>query len=143
MKLNIDTDNLKKLSKTADGVLLKPEAEKTLVDLLQARKDIEEAINEAKTVLEKSALALDPNFSSLTADNVKIYYRSYGSRWIVDMNLLSYLPEDYYTKEIKIKLDTKKVERHIKETGKVPAGVNEIERPKVIAFGFKGDVENE
>ena len=143
MKLNIDTDNLKKLSKTADGVLLKPEAEKTLVDLLQARKDIEEAINEAKTVLENAALALDPNFSSLTADNVKIYYRSYGSRWVVDMNLLSYLPEDYYTKEVKIKLDPKKIEKHIKDTGKIPAGINEIERPKTIAFSLKGEVEND
>jgi len=144
MKLNrIDLDQLKKLSKEADGIFLKPEAEKTLISLIQYRKEVEEAIDEAKRVLEKAAIALDPNFNSLTADNIKIYYRSFGGRWVVDMSLLEYLPEDYYTKEVKIKLDTKKVEKHIKDTGKIPAGVTEIQRPKQIAFSLKGEVENE
>jgi len=144
MTLNrIDLDQLKKLSKEADGIFLKPEAEKTLISLLQYRKEVEAAIDEAKTVLEQAALKLDKNFNSLTADNIKIYYRSYGSRWVVDMTLLDYLPEDYYTKEVKIKLDPKKIEKHIKDTGKIPAGINEIERPKTIAFSLKGEVENE
>lgn len=143
MKINLDTDELKKLGRQADKVFLKPEAEKALVELLKARKEIEEAITEAKTVLEEAALKLNPNFSSLTADNVKIYYRSFGNRWGVDQTLLEYLPKDMYTTETKIKLDSKKVEKYIKDVGKIPAGVTEIERPKTITFSFKGEVEDE
>ncbi|MFZ2882115.1 MAG: hypothetical protein WA019_03505 [Candidatus Moraniibacteriota bacterium] len=141
MKIKIiDTNNLKKLSKTADGIFLKPEAEKTLISLLQYRNELDKAIDEAKEVIEAAALKLDPHFSSLTADNIKIYYRSFGSRWLPDMALLDYLPKEYYTTVTKIQLDAKKIEKHIKDTGKVPAGVTEVERPKTITFSLKGEV---
>lgn len=143
MKITIDTDLLKDLSKTAGGIFLDPKGEETLVSLLKARDAIEEAIDDAKKVLEASAMTLDPNFSSLTADKVKVYYRSFGARWIPDMPMIQYLPTEYYDSEIKIKLDTKKIEKHIKDTGKIPAGVTEVERSKTITFSLKGDKVDE
>lgn len=140
MKLKIDTDKIKELSQKADKIFLTPEAEDNLVGLLKLKKEVELAIDEAKRVLEEAALKVDPNFNSLTADNIKIYYRSFGSRWVADMSLLDYLPKDYYTTETKIRLDTKKIEKHIKDTGKIPAGVSEVERPKSITFSLKGEV---
>lgn len=137
--MQIDIEKIGELVKNSDKIFLKPEAEENLIKLLELRNQIDKAIDEAKVLLESKAMEIDQNFTSLVGDKVKIYYRSFGSRWIPDESLLEYLPKDYYTTETKIKLDTKKVEKHIKDTGKIPAGVKEVERPKSITFSYKGE----
>jgi hypothetical protein len=143
MKFTIDTANITKLVQDADRIFLAPEAEKNLIELLELRAKVEVAIDEAKVNLEAAALKSDPNFSSLSSDNIKIYYRAFGSRWSPDMALIDYLPKDYYSIETKIKLDPKKIEKHIKDTGKVPAGITEIERKKQLTFSYKSEVQDE
>jgi len=137
MKLTIDLDNLKKLSKKGKDIFMKPEAEKELLAILEAEEQIKEIKEKAKEELEKVALKKNPNFSSIESDNVKVYYRAFGSRYRVDDPNADKLPEDLIKTEKKYKIITKEVDKFYKEHGKLPVGINEVERPKKISFNAK------
>jgi hypothetical protein len=138
-KITIDIDAINQCVKNADGLFLELEAEKNLKILLDTQKKIEEAIKKAKEQIEKTALAIDPNFNSISGDKIKIYYRSFGSRFGIDESMIQYLPENLYSKKTSYSVDAKNVEKHIKETGQIPAGIIEFNRPKTISFSYKGD----
>lgn len=135
--LKIDLKKIKKLSKKADEIFLKPEGEKVLVDLLEAQAEIEKAIDEAKAILEKTALKKNPNFSSIQADKVKVYYREYGAKYYVDENQLDLIPEGLTKKQVKYSVDSKAVEDWVDEHDAMPTGIKEVDRKKSISISLK------
>ena len=90
--MNIDIENLNKLTSEADKIFVSAEGEETLVKLLEIQMQVEHAIDTAKQILEKKALEINPNFSSIQADKVKVYYRSYGSRYKINEEELEKIP---------------------------------------------------
>jgi len=136
--MNIEIERLAELIQKSDKIFFTPEGEEVLVRLLEVQKQVEEAIKEAKAKLEKTALSLDPNFSSIQSDRVKVYYRAYGSRWGVDEANVDRLPKEMYRVKTSYMVETKEVERYFKEKGVLPLGITEYERPKSISFSLKG-----
>lgn len=143
----IDIEKLNKLITKADDIFITADGEQVLIDLLTIEQQVQEAIAQAKIKLEQAALKANPNFSSIQANKVKVYYRAYGSKYYVDEANINLAPKEFYTVESKVtyKIDTKALEKSIEQTGKVPAGIIEVERKKQLTFVLKknGKAENE
>jgi hypothetical protein len=137
---NIDTEKLTELTAKADEIFLSPDGEQVLVDLITIQAQVELAIDEAKKKLEAAALKVNPNFTSIQANRIKVYYRAFGQKYYIDEQNIRLAPKDLYTTEEKIvyKIDTKAVEKWIDQHGGMPAGITEVERKKAITFTLKG-----
>ena len=137
----IDVEKLNELVVKADEIFLTAAGEKVLVNLLAIQTQVEQAIDEAKAKLEAAALKANPNFSSIQADKIKVYYRAYGSKYYIDEANINLAPKEFYTVESKVtyKIDTKALEKAIDVSGKVPAGIVEVERKKQLTFALKKD----
>lgn len=143
--MNIPIEKLTKLISKADDIFLSADGEQVLIDLLTIQTQVEDAITQAKAKLEAAALKANPNFSSIQANKIKVYYRAYGSKYYVDEANINLAPKEFYTVESKVtyKIDTKALEKNIEQTGKVPAGIIEVERKKQLTFAIKKGKETE
>lgn len=144
---HIQIEKLNNLIAKADAIFLSADGEQVLIDLLKIQEQVDAAITEAKAKLEAAALQKNPNFSSIQGDKIKVYYRAYGSKYYIDEANINFVPKELYTVESKItyKIDTKGLEKEIEKTGKVPAGIIEVDRKKTLTFTLKKgkDTENE
>lgn len=135
----IDLEKLNELVVKSDEIFLAPAGEKVLIKLLEIQDQVEKAIDEAKAKLEAVALKANPNFSSIQANQVKVYYRAFGSKYYIDNEQLHLAPKELYATEEKItyRIDTKAVDKWIDQHGGMPAGIREVERNKTITFSLK------
>lgn len=134
MKLSIDTDRISVLAAESGKIVLNAEADASLMQLLGLQESIEAAINEAKQRIEQEALALNPNFTSVTSDHFKIMYRSYGSRYKIDPAHLDDLPVDLYKVSKRYDVIPEAVEKYADEKGGLPLGIVVPDRPKTISI---------
>lgn len=136
MKITLDLSTLSNLVKTADKIVFSPEGEETLVNLITIQKQVEDALDNAKLIIESAALKQDPNFMSVQGDKVKVSYRSYGARFKIDESFISQIPENLYTKKTNYTPIPEAVEKHAAEKG-MPLGIIEPERKKQIIITAK------
>jgi hypothetical protein len=141
----IDIEKLTNLISKADDIFISADGEQVLIDLLTIQEQLDNAFAEAKAKLEAAAKKKNPNFSSIQGDKIKVYYRAYGSKYYVDEANINLAPKEFYTVESKItyKIDTKALEKSIEQTGKVPAGIIEVERKKQLTFTLKKNSKEE
>lgn len=139
--MQINIEDIDQLVKDADKIFLSPEGEKELVKLLNIRKQVDEAIELAEKKLEEAALKINPNFSSIQSDKVKVYYRAYGAQYYLDETQINLTPKELYTTESKVvyKIDSKLVEKWVDQHKGMPAGIKEVERIKQLKFKLKDD----
>lgn len=143
--MQIDIEKISKLVTDSDRILFDPDGEAVLVELLKVQGQVDEAIAQAKLKIEQSALRLNPHFSSIQGDRVKVYYRAYGSRYMVDESQLKYIPKELYVAEKKVyyKVDGDAVEKWTSTHKGMPVGIHENERPKQLTFKLKSEVKDE
>lgn len=135
----IDIEKLDKLKSEAGKIFLEPEGEEVLVQLLEIQKQVEQAIDEAEAKLEETALKIDPNFSSIQADRIKVYYRAYGYKYKLDETKIAEMPKELYTTSVKYSADSKAIEKWTEEHKGLPVGVIETERTKSLKFSLKNE----
>lgn len=144
--MNIDTSILKtNLKEEAGKIYIGPEGEDTLVKLLELQEQVERAIQTVKDVLVVEGAAVNPNFTSIQGDRVKIYYRSYGQRYYIDDLNKNLAPKELYTEEMKVtyKIDSTAVEKWVNEHNGMPAGIIEVDRPKTLSISLKKNATTE
>lgn len=135
--MNIDIEKLEKLVEDSDQIMLEPEGEKVLVQLLELQDKINAAISEAKLKLEEAALSLNPDFKSIRGDEVKVYYRQAGAKYKIDESNLPAIPKELYTSKTVYAVDSKATDKYAESHGGLPVGIIEPERPKRLSFGWK------
>lgn len=135
--MKIDIDKLGKLLVDADKIFLTAEGEEVLVQLLEIEQQVEDAIKAAKVKLEETGLKIDPNFSSIQASKVKVYFRAFGARYKVDPSLVDKLPKNLYEVSTKYNAIAEEIEKYAEENKGLPQGIIEAERTKTISFGLK------
>lgn len=136
--MEIKIENLNQLVADADKILIQPEAEKVLIELLNLQDQIEQAIKTAKLTIEKKALEINPNFKSITSNNLRVNYRQYGAKYRIDEANFSYLPPNFYKESKRYDVIAEEVEKWCETNKGLPVGINEIERPKSLSFTIKG-----
>jgi peptide subunit release factor 1 (eRF1) len=146
MKITIELDNLSELVSKADLIFLEPRAEKILLKLIDIREQVENAIDQAEKKLEDAALKINPNFKSIRSDKIKVFYRAYGARYLLDESIIALIPTELYTAEKKTiyKVNADAVENWTSINKGMPVGISERERTKSLKFDKKekDEVEN-
>lgn len=137
--MKIDIEKLDNLVAEADKIFFTPEGEAVLEQLLDIQAQVELAIDTAKEKLEKAAIKLDPNFSSIQGEKIKVSYRYFGSRYYLDDSLLAEIEPELYTTTTKHTVNPSAVDKWTLEHKGMPLGIKEVERKKSIVFQRKGD----
>lgn len=128
--IKLDFDEVK-LVEEADGIVLNRGQEKMLVQLLQAKENIDRALEMIKEAIGRAGEKIDPSFKGLKNDKFSFMYRVYGSKYRVDEevgedNIASYLLE----KRVSYRLKSQDVDQYVEEFGELPYGVVERDRSK-------------
>lgn len=137
MIIQIDTQKIADLSKDGDKILLSAEGEKSIAELYEMQALIEQAVSDAKKKIQESALALDPNFTSIQGDKVKVSYRAYGARYRIDQSKIAEIPKDFYETTVRYAPVVKTIESYVDKQGALPVGVLENAREKQIQITIK------
>lgn len=135
--MQIDIEKLNDLTTKADGIFLGPDGEEALVQLLEIQTQVENAIVEAKQKLEAKAMELDPNFSSIQGDRIKVSYRFYGSKYYLEDDKIDQVPGELYKTTTRYSIDAKALGEYLKEKPGLPVGIKEVERKKSLTFSLK------
>lgn len=134
MIIHVDTDDLQKLVVQGSKIVTSPEAEDALMKLLELQHTVDAAIVEAKKQIENTALAYDPNFTSVQSDKIKVGYRVFGAKYSIDPAYLEKLPAELYKTKVSHSADTTAIDRFIAEKGALPLGINPMPRAKQITI---------
>lgn len=128
---------LEKLSENAGQIFLTPDGEQVLVEILEVENQINEIKERAKEKLAEAASQVNPNFTSIQADNVKVYYREYGAKYYLDESQADLVPAGLVEAKTTYSVDSKAVENWVKEHNAMPTGIKEVERSKTLSFSLK------
>ena len=137
MKVTIDLDKVEELVVKADEIFLSPGGEKNLLKLLDIQEKIDGAIKIAKMSLAAKAEEISPDFKSIQGEQIKVYYRTYGSRYSLDPAMIDEIPKELYKLHTRYAVNSKAVEEFEKQHGALPVGIREPERNKSITFARK------
>lgn len=142
LKLTIKYTDLQALVEEGKMITVTPKAENALVALLELQEKVEEAIDQVKKVIEEKALALNPNFSSVRSDKVRVFYRAHGSKFSIDESKVQFLPKDTYKMTVKYSPDSKILDKYAKEhKGLYPDGIIIHERSKSLSISLINEKE--
>lgn len=135
MKVVVDLYQIKKWVDDSGEIVTTHEAEEAIIQLYNLKEAIDLAIDTAKKRIESEAIAYNPNFSTISTDNLKITYRAYGGRYTIEKQYQDELPEELIVREIKIKPNVKAIDNYLEENGgKLPLGLLETEREKQLSI---------
>jgi len=138
--LTVDTDELSKLAQQADQILFEREAEANLIRLLEIKEQVEEMISAAKTKIEETALAINPNFKAVIGEKIRVGYQYFGGqKYLIDDSYLPYIPSELILEETKRKVDMKALVAYERQYGHLPQGIKAANRNKSISFRLKKD----
>jgi len=133
----IQYEDLKVLVDNSKQISLTPSGETFLIKFLTLSNAIETAFKNIKTQIGDAILAVDPDLTSISSDNVKVMYRVYGAKYNIDKNIIKDIDKKYYKKNISYSPDTKAIDKEIKENGVLPTGVSINERNKTVSVTLK------
>jgi hypothetical protein len=129
----IDLDKIDELSTQADKVFISADGEKVILDLLEAKERVEQALEKAKQIIKEKMEELDPNLVSIQGDQIKVQYRYFGNRY----SYLNTENKSFLVEKTNFTVDTKKVEEYVKENKNLPEGIVLSERVKQVVFKAK------
>lgn len=132
MKITIDTDEIELAVRDAGQVIVTADGEKPILTLLKYQALIEQAIEDAKRVVEERAKALNKNLQTVVADNIKVMYRAYGAQYTIDESQLAYVPRNLFRAEMGIVLDDKLPQDIIDQLKALGAKVKETKYKGVV-----------
>jgi len=133
----LDSDQIAELCKTSEGFALDQSAEESLVKLLDIQEQINKFVEEVKTKIVENASKLEPDFTSISGDKIKLEYRASGAEFeIEDENLVE---EMFMTKTVRMGVNTKEVRHFMELTGALPNGIKQRERKKTLIIKRKGE----
>jgi hypothetical protein len=140
--INIAYEDLQSLVAEGKNIVASPKAEEALVALLTLKEEVENAIEEAKKVIEEKALELNPNFSSIRSDKIKVAYKTYGAKYAIDETKVNFLPKEVYRSKVSYTADAKALEKFVEEHGGLfPDGIIIKDRKKSMSISLIGEKE--
>lgn len=132
---------LEKLTEDAGEIFISPDGEQVLIDILEAETKINEIKERAKLKLAEAAAKINSNFSSIQADNVKVFYREYGAKYYLDESQKDLVPDGMVEEKVSYSVNSKAVEEFVKTKGGMPTGIKEVERSKTLSFSLKNSAK--
>jgi hypothetical protein len=133
MIITIDTDDIVITAKDGGKFVFDKNAEDKLEKLLEIKDKLDNVIEQVKSNLETNGLKLNPDFSGVRGDKIKVEYRAFGALYkLVDPKNAS---PDFYKTETTYSLNTELVSAYAENhDGKLPDGIEKVKRQKKISI---------
>lgn len=131
MIITIDTDDIVITAKDGGKFVFDKTAEDKLEKLLEIKDKLDNVIEQVKSNLETNGLKLNPDFSGVRGDKIKVEYRAFGALYkLVDPKNTS---PDFYKTKTTYSLNTELVSAYAENhDGKLPDGIEKVKRQKKI-----------
>jgi len=127
MEITIKPEEIKDLTIEGSKLLIKQEAEDKLLQLLQLKDKVEEAIESAKKAIVESGTKLSPDFRGFYGSKIKGYLKASGFKYDA-------INKEYQKKTERTYPDTEKIENYKTQHGSLPEGVVENKREEKLYF---------
>lgn len=133
MIITIDTDDIVITAKDGGKFVFDKTAEDKLEKLLEIKDRLDNVIEQVKSNLETNGLKLNPDFSGVRGDKIKVEYRAFGALYkLVDPKNTS---PDFYKTKTTYSLNTELVSAYAENhDGKLPDGIEKVKRQKKISI---------
>lgn len=133
MIITIDTDDIVITAKDGGKFVFDKTAEDKLEKLLEIKDKLDNVIEQVKSNLETNGLKLNPDFSGVRGDKIKVEYRAFGALYkLVDPKNASL---DFYKTKTTYSLNTELVSAYAENhDGKLPDGIEKVKRQKKISI---------
>lgn len=133
MIITIDTDDIVITAKDGGKFVFNKNAEDKLEKLLEIKDKLDNVIEQVKGNLETNGLKLNPDFSGVRGDKIKVEYRAFGALYkLVDPKKASL---DFYKTKTTYSLNTDLVSAYVENhDGKLPDGIEKVKRQKKISI---------
>lgn len=133
MIITIDTDDIVITAKDGGKFVFDKTAEDKLEKLLEIKDKLDNVIEQVKSNLETNGLKLNPDFSGVRGDKIKVEYRAFGALYkLVDPKNAS---PDFYKTKTAYSLNTELVSAYAENhDGKLPDGIEKVKRQKKISI---------
>lgn len=122
-KLTIDLENVVKLASDGKTFALNPDAEESIVKLLELQEKVEHAISVVKASIAEQGTNLNQGFSGVRGSRIQASYRNYGQVYSFEHSDASGVDPSYYTKSITYRPNTKSIEDYQDSHGALPPGI--------------------
>lgn len=133
MIITIDTDDIVITAKDGGKFVFDKNAEDKLEKLLEIKDKLDNVIEQVKSNLETNGLKLNPDFSGVRGDKIKVEYRAFGALYKL-VNPKNASPDFYKTKTT-YSLNTELVSAYAENhDGKLPDGIEKVKRQKKISI---------
>lgn len=133
MIITIDTDDIVITAKDGGKFVFDKTAEDKLEKLLEIKDKLDNVIEQVKSNLETNGLKLNPDFSGVRGDKIKVEYQAFGALYkLVDPKNAS---PDFYKTKTTYSLNTELVSAYAENhDGKLPDGIEKVKRQKKISI---------
>lgn len=135
--VKVNMDDVKILVEKGKDIIVTPQAETSILQLLDLQARVDEAVERMKGMIAEAGLKYNPNFTSIKGEKVKIMFREYGGRFTYDATRLDDIPKTLYKPKVSIALDAKAIEKWTEEHGGLPLGILEAQRSKTLSISLK------
>ena len=125
----IKTEDIPTLIQKAGKLVFKAEAERELIKLLEAKDQIERAIEEVKETIYKAGMKALPDFRGVAGDEVSFYITK-GEQYTFSGDKET-LPAEL-VKEVSYKKFNSYAVAEYCKNNKLPAGITKQDKPKLI-----------
>lgn len=133
MIISIDTDDIVITAKSGGKFVFDKSAEDKLEKLLEIKDKLDNVIEQVKSNLETNGLKLNPDFSGVRGDKIKVEYRAFGALYkLVDPKKA---PQEFYKTKTTYSLNTDLVSAYVENhDGELPDGIEKVKRQKKISI---------
>lgn len=133
MIISIDTDDIVITAKDSGKFVFDKSAEDKLEKLLEIKDKLDNVIEQVKSNLETNGLKLNPDFSGVRGDKIKVEYRAFGALYkLVDPKKA---PQEFYKTKTTYSLNTDLVSAYVENhDSELPDGIEKVKRQKKISI---------
>lgn len=130
--IQINKDEIYDLQIAGSKIIMTPEAEEQLMRLLALQQLVNDAVEEVKENIQAEANKIMPNFKGIVGEDVKIMHRAYGGKYSFKKENLEVIDKSFVKQQVRYTVDSKEVDKFVKDNNDLPAGINEAFRsPKL------------
>lgn len=139
MKLTIDTEQLTLLVQDGEQIIMRPDAEDAIATLLEVEEQIKQIKDQLKARILLAGERYSPHFTGVTSDRLRITYGVQGgqAKYYIEADKINEVDKSMYTQKISYSIDTKAVDKFVKEHGALPQGINPTTRSKSLSIGLR------
>lgn len=134
-QLIVNVQEANQLAREGGKLVFKPEAEYAIVELYKMKRLIDDRIDYIKKRIGEAGSLIDPDFKGVIGEAIRAIYREYGDLYDFDEAKTEVLYQAGFLKKTeKYRVDANKVKEYFLKGRKLPDGITEKQREKVISL---------